>query len=106
MRYLAAVITTMGLLMAAPSAQAHELTCSKSRFGHRAHIEKNYSSLKVDNVPGHDCVDTGKNSIRYVACRGRVCARQDVRMTYEYAWGPFWFEARYSIGAVRWGYHG
>lgn len=106
MRVLIASIVTAAMLVLAAPAQAHELTCSKSRFGHRAHIEKNYSFLRVDDARGAVCFDTGKNSIRYIACRGRFCARQDARMTYEYAWGPFWFEARYDISRVRWGYLG
>lgn len=100
-----AALTAAGLLLAAPVAQAHELTCSKSRFGHRVSVER-HKELKVDDVAGHVCVDTGRNRIRYIACRGRFCVRQDVFMYYERAVGPLWWEAMFSIGPVRWGNHG
>lgn len=102
---ITAGLAAAGLALGAPAAQAHELTCSKSRFGHRVSLEK-HKELKVDNVAGHVCVDTGKNRVRYVACRGRFCVRQDVFMYYEKAVGPFWWEAMYAISRVRWGYHG
>lgn len=106
-RLLAGVVSAVVLgLVGAPAVEAHELTCSKSRFGHRAHLEKYVKQLKVDDVRGAVCFDTGKSRVRYVACRGRVCVRQDVHMYYERAWGPLWIEAMYKISRVRWGYYG
>ena len=103
---ITAGLVVAGLALGAPAAQAHELSCSKSRFGHRVHVEKNYKQLKVDNVRGAFCFDTGKSRVRYIACRGRFCVRQDVHMYYERGVGPFWIEAMYKISAVRWSYHG
>lgn len=102
----AGVVSAVGLgLVGAPAVEAHELTCSKSRFGHREDL-KRYKALKVDDVPRAFCFDTGRDRVRFVACRGRFCVRQDVRKTSESGVGPFYTAVTYSIGPVRWGYHG
>lgn len=105
MRLTLILLVATGLLVAAPAAEAHELTCSKSRFGHREDL-KRYKALKVDDVRGSFCFDTGRDRVRFIACSGRVCVRQDVVKTRESNVGPLYWRVHYRISAVRWGYLG
>jgi hypothetical protein len=92
------------LAIAAPAAQAHDLTCSTDPTSHRIAVEKKYKRLKVDDFLGSFCVQVKKNRIRYIARRSAHSAYyQDVSKLSETCFGPgciFYSVARYRITKV------
>lgn len=109
MKKLAVVVVTFGL-MAAP-AEAHDLTCSKSRFSHWPDL-RGLSALVADDKPRVECVQVSRNKVKIIgSARGsRYVLKQRVVKTAEstYGWhnSPFYHYVRYWVSRPVLGTHG
>lgn len=108
-----AIAAAIAITAGVPSpAAAHDLTCSKSRFGHWFELSRD-KRVKVDDLRGYRCVQIARNRIRLVWVHprnARYVWRQDIAKVAErtYGWenSPFYHYVRYRIGAPRFGTHG
>lgn len=109
-RLLLAVLAAL-VLVPVGTAQAHDLTCSKSRFSHWPDLKRD-TRLVADDKPRVECIQVRRNVVRIIgsAPGSRYTVKQTVAKVAEktYGWpnSPFYHYVRYAITRPVLGTHG